>query len=82
MMELEEIDRWNKANPGEYIYHSPTKQIGLCGKFDLDADVIMVIAGTEIITDSIKNFKKIKLNEKERRTRAFERTPSCGKCGK
>ena len=64
-MELEEIDRWNKASPGEYVYHTPTKQIGLCGKFDREADIITIIAGVNIITDSIKNFRKIKLNKKD-----------------
>jgi hypothetical protein len=81
-MEFEEIDRWNKASPGEYVYHTPTKQIGLCGKFDREADIITIIAGVNIITDSIKNFKKIKLNKKERQTRALKKVPSCGKCGK
>ena len=80
-MDFEEIDRWNKAKPGEYIYHSPTKQVVLCGEFDREKDRITALAGSRLFSDKIKNFKKIKLSEKERRERINPRR-GCSSCGK
>ena len=68
-MDFIELDRWTKASAGEFLYHTPTSQVVLCGKYDRDADQITALIGSKIFRDKIENFKKIKLSEKELRSR-------------
>tara|TARA_R110002020_G_scaffold249693_1_gene463645 strand:- start:729 stop:968 length:240 start_codon:yes stop_codon:yes gene_type:complete len=79
-MDFIEITAGTKASPGEYIYHIPTKQIVLCGSFNRKNDQIKALARGKLFSDKIENFKKIKLNKKERRDRTANRR--CGSCGK
>jgi len=79
-MDLIEITTDLKASPGEYIFHEPTAQVVLCGAFNRHKDQIRVLARGKLFTDKIKNFKKIKLNKQERRSRTARR--GCGSCGK
>ena len=53
------------AFPGEYLFHVPTKQIVLCGSFNRRRDRVKALGRGKMITDSIKNFRKIKLSDEE-----------------
>jgi|TARA_R110002110_G_scaffold298152_1_gene512211 hypothetical protein len=79
-MDLLDITEERKASPGEYIYHTPTRQIVLCGSFNRKNDQIRALSRGKLFADKIKNFKKIKLNKKEKRDRI--RSRRCGSCGK
>ena len=68
-MELFEITEEIKAVPGEYIFHGPTRQIVLCGAFNRGDNTIKALARGRLLVDKIENFKKIKLNQKERQAR-------------
>jgi hypothetical protein len=79
-MEFIEINENNKTVAGEYIYHEPTKRIVMCASFDKKRNVIVFMSGTQIGKDTAENFKKIKLSEKEKRSRyARRRCRSCGR---
>jgi len=78
-MEFIEITEDIKANPGEYIYHEPTRQIVLCGSFNRRNDQIRALARGKLFTDRIENFKKIKLNNTERKKRQVSRCKGCKK---
>ena len=79
-MDFLEITEDGKASPGEYIYHTPTRQIVLCGSFNRKNDQIRALARGKLFADKIKNFKKIKLSKKEQRKRTANKR--CGSCGK
>ena len=78
-MELEEIDRWNKASPGEYVYHEPSRQIVLCGSFNRTSGKIKALAQGKLITDDINNFKKIRTSSDIERQNYISRCKGCGK---
>ena len=69
-----------KVTPGEYILHSPTNQIVLCGSFNRESDKIRVLAKGKMFTDSIKIFKKISMTSKE--NQQSKKSRSCGGCKK
>ena len=79
-MDLIEITDELKASPGEYIYYEPTQQVVLCGSFNKPENKIVAMAGARLIRDDIEKFKKIKLNDAERKRRSPPR--KCGSCGK
>jgi len=78
-MELIEITEKSKTLPGEYIYHVPTREVVLCGSFNRELNQIRVLARGRLFVDKINNFKKIKLNNNERKKRKFSRCKGCGK---
>jgi len=78
-MEFIEITEELKATPGEYIYHSPTRQVVLCGSFNRQKNTIRALVGGRLMSDKIENFKKITLNRAERQVRAHSRCKGCGK---
>jgi len=78
-MEFFEITEDTKALPGEYIYHTPTKQIVLCGSFNRSQNQIRVLSRGRFFTDIIVNFKKIKLSKKEHKN---NRASTCKGCRK
>ena len=57
-----------KSHPGagEYLFHTPSEQIVLCGKFNIEDESIQVLGEGRVFVDSINNFKKIRLNRKDR----------------
>ena len=65
-MEFYQITEDTKATPGEYIYHAPTKQVVMCGSFSRLRNSIRVLARGRMFVDKIENFRKIRLNKKER----------------
>jgi hypothetical protein len=78
-MEFFEITENIKANPGEYIYHTPTRQIVLCGSFNRNKNQIRALGHGKLFADEIGNFKKIKLNKEEQRRKQTSRCKGCGK---
>mgnify|MGYP001406081033 CR=1 FL=1 len=79
-MDFIELDKWTKASPGEFIYHTPTDQVVLCGKYDKQSDQITALVGSRVFRDKIQNFKKIKLSEQELRARRADRANRRGGC--
>lgn len=78
-MDFIEITEEMKTTPGEYIYHSPTKQIVLCGSFNRKDDLIRALGRGQLFADKIQNFKKIKANKKERQANSASRCKGCSK---
>ena len=64
-MKFEDIKKESKVFPGEYLLHSPTNQIVLVGAFNFDQDFIKCLNNGRLMTDSVKNFKKIQMSRKE-----------------
>ncbi len=64
-MEFYRITEDVSAFPGEYLFHVPTKQIVLCGSFNRRRDQVKALGQGKMISDSIKNFRKIKLTDDE-----------------
>jgi hypothetical protein len=77
-MEFIEITEDVKATPGEYIYHLPTKQIVLCGAFNRSNNMIRALSQGKLFTDTIANFKKIKLKSGDRLRRSAAGCKGCG----
>ena len=78
-MEFLDITEGMKANPGEYIFHKPSRQIVLCGSFNRENNQIKVLARGQIFTDKIENFNKIKLDKKEKEKKIISRCKGCSK---
>jgi hypothetical protein len=66
-VELSEITESTKVHPGEYIFHVPTKTIVLVGKFDFDSNHVSALHRGGLVSDEVKNFKKIVLSQEEYR---------------
>jgi len=79
-MEFEIIDEAATVYPGEYILHKPSNRIVLCGAFKKAEGKIKAMMNGRLMEDSIENFQKIKLSEKERKERRTRR--GCGGCKK
>ena len=78
-MEFFKIKEETKVHPGEYIFHQPTNKVVVCGAFKREQGIIRYIAGPKLGQDKIENFRKIKLNQQERRERKVSRCKGCGK---
>lgn len=79
-MEFYEIEESDKVAAGEYILHTPTRAVVLCGAFSRSDNEIKALNNGKLIEDVIQNFQKIKMPKKERyRRRAVA---SCGGCKK
>ena len=78
-MEFEEITEHVKASPGEYIYHTPTREVVLCGSFSREKGTIKVLSRGRLFIDEIKNFKKIKFTKKSERKAYASRCKGCKK---
>lgn len=78
-MEFIEINEDSKVYPGEYLLHIPTNRVVICGAFIKEERLIKALKEGQLITESISNFKKIKITNKEKRLR---RIRTCGSCKK
>jgi|TARA_Y100000310_G_C20272145_1_gene618520 hypothetical protein len=78
-MQFEDIGAKCTVVPGEYLLHNPTQQIVLCGAFKPQEGKIKALANGRLIEDNIENFRKIKLDRKERISRV---KGGCGGCKK
>ncbi len=64
-MNFQEIKKESKVFPGEYLLHTPTNQIVLCGAYNYDEDFVRCLSNGRLMTDTVKNFKKIQMSKKE-----------------
>jgi hypothetical protein len=79
-VEFENIGDETMVYPGEYILHKPTNQIVLCGAFKKKEGKIKAMARGRLMEDTIENFQKIKLSDKDKKQRKLSR--GCGGCKK
>tara|TARA_Y100000593_G_scaffold78017_1_gene144649 strand:- start:447 stop:686 length:240 start_codon:yes stop_codon:yes gene_type:complete len=64
-MNFEEIKKESKVYPGEYLLHTPTNQIVLCGAFNYSENFIRCLNNGKVMTDTVENFKKIQMSKQE-----------------
>ena len=67
-MNFVEIVEESKVYPGEYLLHSPTNQIVLCGAFNYEQDFVRCLNNGKLMTDKVENFKKILATNREQRS--------------
>ena len=77
-MKFQEIEEDSKVYPGEYLLHTPTNEIVLCGSFNRQNDKIRCLSKGRLMEDVISNFKKIRLSKKEHKERKHSRCKGCG----
>jgi hypothetical protein len=77
-MKFKEIQQDATVFPGEYLLHTPTQQIVMCGAFRRSEDRIKAMSDGKLMEDKIENFQKIYLSEKEQKKKKVRR--SCGGC--
>ena len=78
-MEFQDITEDQKAAPREKIYHTPTREVVLCGSFNREKDIIKALSKGKLFSDVIKNFKKIKLTSKAEKKAYVSRCKGCKK---
>jgi hypothetical protein len=66
-MKFDEIVENSVVDAGEYLFHTPSQQIVLCGGYEKTEGVIKAL------------LKKIQLTPKERKERRKSRCKGCGK---
>jgi len=71
------IEEADIVHPGEYLLHTPTQQIVMCGAFMRDLDKIKVLANGKLLEDSIESFQKINLTNREQKARHISRCKGC-----
>ena len=62
-MEFDEITDGVKVYPGEYILHTPSNQIVLCGAFKGSVGLIKALVNGRVMEDKIEHFQKIKVSK-------------------
>ena len=55
-MKFRVIEEADIVHPGEYLLHTPTQQIVMCGAFMRDLDKIKVLANGKLLEDNIKKY--------------------------
>ena len=75
-MKFRAIEEADIVHPGEYLFHTPTQQIVMCGAYKKTEGTIKALANGRLIEDKIINFRKIELNKNERKGPRR----SCGGC--
>ena len=78
-MEFLEIDKDTKIYPGEYLLHTPTSQIVMCGAYKRAEGVVRFLARGRLEEDKIENFQKLKVSARERKEGLKRK---CGGCKK
>tara|TARA_R110000824_G_scaffold357583_1_gene545158 strand:+ start:1082 stop:1324 length:243 start_codon:yes stop_codon:yes gene_type:complete len=77
-MEFIEISEGKSVFPGEYLLYVPRQKVVVCGAFKPIEGRIRALVDGQLIEDKISNFKKIKLDKAERKSRAAGK--GCGGC--
>lgn len=77
-MDFEEITDDVNVFPGEYLLYVPKQMIVLCGAFKGDTIRALDTARGQLVEDKTENFKKIRLNKKERKEKYVSRCKGCG----
>jgi len=78
-MEFIEITEGREPYAGEYVYHTPTNSLVICGRFDKERSLLQVLSGGRVFMDRISNFKKVK---RENPTTPLRASRGCGGCKK
>ena len=79
-MEFLDIQEESIIYPGEYLLHTPSSQIVICGAFKKTEGKIRFLARGCLQEDNVANFQKLKVTPQERQSRHKKR--SCGGCKK
>jgi hypothetical protein len=80
-MEFKDIKETDLVAEGEYVLHTPSKTIVLCGTFSREENVIRGLKSGRYMEDEISNFQKIEMPRAEAyRTKATK--AGCGSCKK
>ena len=77
-MNFAEINDESKVFPGEYLLHSPTNQVVLCGAFNRQKNFIRAFGNGRYLEDTIDKFKKIEISTQEQQV--IRKTKTCGSC--
>ena len=56
-MKLYPIDTGADTSPGEYLFHEPTQQIVLCGRYNEAEDQIQALGAGRVLYDEVRNFR-------------------------
>ena len=78
-MKFRKITKDTKVFPGEYLFHEPSKNIVLVGAFNWELDFIRGLANGRMMEDKITHFKKIILEEHERKRQLKGKCRGCKK---
>lgn len=83
-MQLYSISNKDIINRGEYLMHVPTNQMVICSRIleENKMTVLEVFGGGARFRDEVGNFRKVKLNETERREGKAQTRGGCKPCGK
>ena len=78
-MTLIDIQSRDEIAAGEYLFHTPTSQLVICGQLPADPNtsVIKALLRGHAIEDELENFKKLQLTPEESRRR---RPSGCSGC--
>lgn len=76
-MKLIDIITTDDVFSGEYLYHSPSGLMVLCGHLDEENQTIKVLASGRTLVDHVTRFKKVQLTAEEHRKQAT-RCKGCG----
>jgi len=76
-MKFEDISEESKVYPGEYVLHTPSQEIVMCGAFNREQNFIRAIGRGRSVKDQISNFRKIVMNEQEIRESRAGRCKGC-----
>ena len=79
-MHFMEITDECAVHPGEYLLHSPTNQVVLCGAFNRSENYIRAFGNGKYIEDKIELFKKIETTAEERKAQMKQKR--CKGCRK
>jgi hypothetical protein len=77
-MKFQAIKKTSCVSPGEYLLHTPSQQIVLCGGVKREEGMIRVLANGRMLEDKIENFQKIFLPRGDLRKRKVRRP--CSGC--
>jgi len=77
-MQFQVIEKTSSISPGEYLLHTPSQQIVLCGKVNRDEGKVRVLANGRLMEDKIENFQKILVPRDKIRKRKARRP--CSGC--
>ena len=76
-MQFREIKENEKVHPGEYLLHTPTNQIVMCGAFIKSQNKIKVLVQGRLLVGPVEDFHKIYVERDEKTGR---RVRTCGGC--
>ena len=79
-MEFYDIEDSDTVESGEYIFHTPTKTIVLCGGFSRSENSINALKYGKLLMDDISNFQKIRTTRTELYRTTGTKHIKCGSC--